>query len=156
MTQLSRVLVVTSDSHLADTLDAWLTEAGCHADVTRSFVEGREHLECAPAIVVTELRLGAYNGLHLALKARAKGIPAVVVGDGDVAMEREAGSLGAAYLNVTELTKSDVQLLINVLQNRSGDGGGLAALDNLPFSVAWATAIAARGAAMPPQRFLLH
>lgn len=142
----SKVLVVAQDSGLASTLGAWLNEAGCDLEVSKTFDEGREQLEDSPAIVMAEIRLGAYNGLHLALRARAKGIPAVIVGDSNPVTEREAERLGVAYLKATDLKKDEVQLLIRALTN-SDDADSNAAPTALPFSVAWAIAVRTSGAA---------
>ena len=70
-----KVLVVAQDTRLAMTLVSLLRESGCEPAVTTSYSAGRDQLDAGPAFVIAEVRLGAYNGLHLALKARAKGIP---------------------------------------------------------------------------------
>src|SRR5690606_29444671 len=57
--------------------------------------------EDSPALLISEVRLGEYNGLHLALRARARDIPAVIVGDADPVLEHDARQLGAAFLAAT-------------------------------------------------------
>ncbi|HEX2462449.1 MAG TPA: hypothetical protein VHJ58_20060, partial [Vicinamibacterales bacterium] len=47
---------------------------------------------------IAEVRLGDYNGLHLALRAKAGNIPALVLGNPDPVLEREAERLGVLYL----------------------------------------------------------
>ena len=94
------------------TLVSWLRESGCETALTTSFSAGRDQLDAGPAIIMAQVRLGAYNGLHLALRARAMGIPAIVLGDADPATEREARMVGAAYLNPFDLEKAELQSLL--------------------------------------------
>lgn len=107
-----KVLVVAQDTRLAMTLVSWLRASGCEPAVTTSYSAGRDQLEARPAFVIAEVRLGAYNGLHLALRARAKGIPAAVFGDANPTTEREARQVGAAYLNPFDLEKAELQSLL--------------------------------------------
>ena len=51
-----------------------------------------------PSVLIAEVRLGDYNGLHLALRAKAGSIPALVLGNPDPVLEREAERLGVVYL----------------------------------------------------------
>lgn len=113
------VLVVAQDSQLLMLLVSWLRDSGCPTAVTTSFSAGKEQLESRPAAVLAEVRLGAYNGLHLALRARVRGIPAVVLGDANAITEREAKEMGAAYLTPSNLRKSDVQSLLRDAVRRS-------------------------------------
>lgn len=106
------MLVVAQDTRLAMSLVAWLRKSGCEPAVTTSYSAGRDQLEKGPAIVIAEVKLGAYNGLHLALRARAKGIPAVVFGEANAATEREARQVGAAYLSPFDLEKAELQSLL--------------------------------------------
>jgi DNA-binding response OmpR family regulator len=107
-----KVLVVAQDTRLAMTLVSLLRESGCEPSVTTSYSAGRDQLDARPAFVIAEVRLGAYNGLHLALKARAKGIPAAVFGDANPTTEREARQVGAAYLSTYDLEKAELQSLL--------------------------------------------
>jgi hypothetical protein len=76
-----------------------------------TFTAAKALLETKPALVISELKLGEYNGLHLALKARAVGIPAIIVGPQDSVLQRDAGDLGATYLT-TVLRRSQVLDLV--------------------------------------------
>lgn len=93
------VLVVAPSPQLAAALRGWLTEAGCKVTVVASFLEGKRHLDESPSILISEIRLGDYNGLHLALWARSGEIPAIVLGAADEVLQREAERLGVAYLS---------------------------------------------------------
>ena len=93
-----RVLVVAPTSPLAANLVEWLTEAGYEVILVTSFLAGKARLELAPSVLISEVRLGDYNGLHLALRAKAGDIPSIVVGNPDPVLEREAERLGVGYL----------------------------------------------------------
>jgi|RhiMetdeSRZDD1v2_1073273.scaffolds.fasta_scaffold2021658_1 DNA-binding response OmpR family regulator len=113
MDQSHKVLVVAQDTRLTMTLVSLLRESGCEPAVTTSYSAGRDQLDARPAFVIAEVRLGAYNGLHLALKARAKGIPAAVFGDANPTTEREARQVGAAYLSAyDDLQKAELLSLL--------------------------------------------
>ena len=93
-----RVLVVAPTSPLAASLVEWLTEAGHEVILVTSFLAGKARLERAPSVLIAEVRLGDYNGLHLALRAKAGNIPSLILGNPDPVLEREAERLGVAYL----------------------------------------------------------
>jgi len=106
------VLVVAPTPQLAATLTGWLTEAGCGVILVTSFSAGKSRLADGPSILISEIRLGDYNGLHLALRAKASDIPTIVVGNADPVLEREAERLGVAYLT-HQLDRSQ---LLNTIQ----------------------------------------
>jgi hypothetical protein len=72
--------------------------------------------------VVTQLRLHEYNGLHLALRARQAGIPAVVVGDADSVLERDAEQLGATFVTREEFRREPFVALLQNLVPATGAG----------------------------------
>ena len=86
---------------------AWLTEAGFLVSVVSTFAAAKAQMRDDPSLLISEVRLGAYNGLHLGIYAKARGIPTIVVGDRDADLEREAEGLGVVYLP-RELTRSAV------------------------------------------------
>jgi hypothetical protein len=49
--------------------------------------------------VISEVRLGEYNGLHLASRARANAIPVVVIGGADHVLERDAREMDVLYVH---------------------------------------------------------
>jgi CheY-like chemotaxis protein len=93
-----RALIVAPTPQLAATLLEWLTEAGHEVILVTSFLAGKARLEHVPSVLISEVRLGDFNGLHLALRARTAEIPSIVVGSPDPVLEREAERLGVAYL----------------------------------------------------------
>ena len=106
------VLVVAPTATVATTLFAWLTDAGCAPLVVSSFSAAKQYLEENPCLLISEVRLGEYNGLHLALRAQAHGVPAVILGEPDVVLQREATQLGAIYLS----RGIDAQQLLSVIR----------------------------------------
>jgi YesN/AraC family two-component response regulator len=66
------------------------------------FQDAKDHISAScPDIVITDVRLGAFNGLQLALLARAVRPDARVVvfsGFDDPVLKEEARRIGAAYL----------------------------------------------------------
>ena len=99
------VLVVAEDAGLAMTLVSWLSDSGCRLAVTTSYTAGKDQLDTSPAMLISQVRLGAYNGLQLALRARAKGIPAVVCDKANSFTKRDAEQIGAAYMDSSNLPK---------------------------------------------------
>jgi DNA-binding NtrC family response regulator len=106
------VLVVAEDIQLATTLVSWLSDSGCRLAVTASYRAGKDHLDTKPALLISQVRLGAYNGLQLALRARAQGIPAVVCGDANSCTKRDAEELGADYMDASNLPKERLLRLV--------------------------------------------
>ena len=107
MSRRHHVVIVAQNPALATTLLSWLGTAGYELAIVTTFTAAKALLETKPALVISELKLGEYNGLHLALKARAVGIPAIIVGPQDAVLQRDAGDLGATYLT-TVLRRSEV------------------------------------------------
>lgn len=88
-----------------------LIELGYRVEVVNAFVEARERLLTdAPRVLVTQVRIGEYNGLHLVLRAKtaSPGVAAVVASEAsDRVLQREAEELGATFM-VLPLPPSEV------------------------------------------------
>jgi DNA-binding NtrC family response regulator len=96
-----RVLVVAPSAQVASTVLTVLSSAGFQAARLTDFRDAREALDADPPdLLITEVRLGAYNGLHLAIRARGRGLPTpiIVVGPSDAILEAEARRQEAFYL----------------------------------------------------------
>ena len=109
-----RILVVSDTLALANNLLEWLRDAGYDPAVVTSFNAGKEHLRTAPDILITELKLREYNGLHLALRAHRDGIPTAVIG-GDPRYATDAQEIGARYVLGDNVHRDDILLLIDGL-----------------------------------------
>lgn len=122
MTWKPSVLVVAPSPSIATTVFAWLTDAGCAPIVVSSFATAKQYLDEQPAVLISEVRLGEYNGLHLALRAQARGIPSVLIGHPDPVLEREAEQLGAAYLAETLNAQQLLAVIEPIVQTAVAEG----------------------------------
>ena len=101
-TRTRRVLIVDDEPALLDAVRYAFERAGLEVVACRSFEDARARIlsEDFDALV-TDVRLGAFNGLQLAVIARNR-LPnlAIVVFSGfdDPVLREEASGLGAAYL----------------------------------------------------------
>jgi DNA-binding response OmpR family regulator len=78
-----------------------LSELGFHVVVSDTFQDARAQMTVAPALLVTELRLGEYNGLHLVLRGKSAHpeLAAIVTSRiDDPVLYTEAEQLGATYV----------------------------------------------------------
>jgi CheY-like chemotaxis protein len=93
------VLIVEDDTATRNGLKTLLQGAGYDVLATASVPEGKRALEeGAPDLLITDVRLGEFNGLHLVAMS-ARPIPAIVVtAYVDPALEADAHQLGAHYL----------------------------------------------------------
>jgi len=95
------ILLVCPDPGERLQLESWLSDAGHLVVSADDFAAASGLLEsCRPDLVITDLRLGAYNGLHLAIRARfgPSRVPCIVLGDPDRVLEADAGRIDAVYL----------------------------------------------------------
>jgi DNA-binding response OmpR family regulator len=107
MEALQRIVVV-SEPALGNDLRTWLPAEAYRVTTVRTFAAAKAQLRSQPNLVITQLKLGEHNGLHLALRARCQGIPAVVIGEPDVVFERDAVHLGARYVTTEELGREQM------------------------------------------------
>ena len=118
------VLLVSPTSQLSRALAPLVRRAGYHVTLARTFESAKSQLDAAPNVVITELKLGEYNGLQLALRGRALGTPAIVLAD--ESFEHEVEQLGAVWMS-PEAAASDqletvlAQLVQNVPVGSSAD-----------------------------------
>jgi len=110
MTLQPRVLLV-SPSGGVEPLAEHLPAAGYTPTVATDFHSARAFLDRRPAMLVTEVKLGPYNGLHLAIRAGHVGIPVIVIGPVDPALEAEAKRLDAIYVTSPVVVKQVVTLI---------------------------------------------
>ena len=103
-----QILVVTQTPALANDLRAWLSAHGYWITAADTYGAAKFHLEMQPSVVITELKLGEYNGLHLAVRANSSHIPVLVIGDRDKVFEHEAEHLGATYLAFEEVNRERI------------------------------------------------
>lgn len=96
-----RILVLEDDQSVAGLYSSALKFAGYEVTVCHRFEDARRELKTQlPDALLTDVRVGEYNGLQLALLYRMlspKGPILVVSGHDDVAMRREAANIGADF-----------------------------------------------------------
>jgi DNA-binding response OmpR family regulator len=102
MATAKAILIVDDDR---DTLDSWselLQREGYRVAAAASFDEGRQALEsAAPDMLITDIRLGPYNGLQLVVRARTANstLPVLVItAFHDPVLQTETERLGAVYV----------------------------------------------------------
>ena len=98
---MRRILVVTADAQKRKNLAAWLSAEGFEVLLVATFTAGKAQLASDPDLVVADVRLGAYNGLHLAVHAKAVGIPTLVMGSDDEVLARDAQAIEARWLGAS-------------------------------------------------------
>lgn len=95
------ILLVTPTSEVAEFGVRCLAGEVSKLKVVRDFHAAKAELDRDPAaLLVTELKLGAYNGLHLALRAQDTDTPSVLLGSADPALESIAREHGVDYLTI--------------------------------------------------------
>ena len=97
-----RILVVDDDTQVLRFLVETLASAGYDTVAFTRFEEARSFLETSrPDVMLTDVRLGAFNGLQLALVAREKYplVPVLVLtGFEDPTLRAEAVKVGAEFI----------------------------------------------------------
>ena len=133
----SSVLLVAPTPQLAAALMGWLSEAGCEVVLVTSFAAGKSRLEDRPSLLISEVRLGDFNGLHLALRARSGGIPSIVIGSADLVLQREAERLTVGYLT-HQLDRAQLMSAIERITPIEDEAArpGRSAVSNLSF-ISW-------------------
>jgi CheY-like chemotaxis protein len=100
-------IVVNVDPFTLRSQQAALEEAGFDVLAAASFADASEQVaRCSPDLVVTDVRLRDYNGIHLALRIGVSSprTRVVVVGYPDRDLEHEASAAGALYLDSAQLS----------------------------------------------------
>lgn len=97
-----RVLIVDDEPALLEALKIALERGQCDVTACRTFEEARQHLLTKHFdVLVTDVRLGAFNGIQLAVVARDRNAAMKIVvfsGYDDPVLRSEAANLGASYL----------------------------------------------------------
>jgi len=97
----AKILLVSSLDNVGDSVAKALSFGSSQTIIrTNDFYEAKALLDGRPTLLVTSVKLGAFNGLHLALRASAIGTPAIVFGEPDLVLERDASSLGVKYVTL--------------------------------------------------------
>ena len=97
-----RVLVVDDDQSLLRMIEQMLTAGGYAVELCSSFEAAKHRLTHSPPdVLLTDVRLGAFNGLQLVILAKelSPSTTAIVMSAyDDVTLRKEASHCGASYL----------------------------------------------------------
>jgi len=96
------VLVVDDDRAVLGLIVHWLTAAGFSVVACDGFEAAKQSLSATlPDVLLTDVRLGAFNGLQLVIFAKERGpqtTTVVMSAYDDPALKKEALVCGAAYI----------------------------------------------------------
>ena len=116
------ILIVEDDK---STLSGWvelLRAAGYGVIGVSSYEEGRQELGTMPDLLITDVRLGVYNGLQLVMRGRMVNprLQAIVVtGYADQIVRREAVHLQAEHLEKPVDADRLLQVVANAIRHPS-------------------------------------
>ena len=108
------VLVVSPTPSVAQAAASSARQCGYTPVVVRSFPEAKKYLHAVPHLLVTELKLADYNGLHLALRARMNDVPSIVIAD--ASFEHEIEQHGAVWVSPTMASTELPAVMIGLVQ----------------------------------------
>jgi DNA-binding NtrC family response regulator len=116
---LKRALVVDVNQPTLGLLECWLADAGYDVVACARFEDAKSYLVAhAPDLLLTELRLGAFNGLQLAMhfKGEHPNARAIVFSDyEDPVLQQEAVRCGARFVRKPETSA----MLLSCLEESS-------------------------------------
>lgn len=99
---MTSVFVVDDDQLVSALVATWLSKAGYAVKTCSTFVEAKRRiLADSPPVLVVDVRLKGFNGIHLAILARQLNPETRIVvlsGFDDPVLRRDALALGATYL----------------------------------------------------------
>jgi DNA-binding response OmpR family regulator len=129
MSLVRTVLLVSSTSRLSRSVTPFIQRAGCHVVLAGNFQSAKLQMDAAPDLVITELKLGEYNGLQLALRGRATGTPVIVLAD--ESYEHEVEQLGAVWMSPEAAASDELRpVLTELLQHARSLESGYEWLDS--------------------------
>jgi DNA-binding NtrC family response regulator len=127
MSQLKRILVVDDDRQVLKYLTEMLQDAGFDTVACDRFLDAKALLSTTrPDLLLTDIRLGAYNGLQLGFYAHDHhpGLPVIVLtGYEDPTLRDEANRSGAQFL-VKPVTRAALLEAIGRAMEGGTDEGG--------------------------------
>jgi DNA-binding response OmpR family regulator len=110
-----------------------IKRAGYRIAVAKTFEAAKGLLASGPDLLITELKLGEYNGLQLALRGRPAGIPTLVIAD--KTFEHDVEQVGAVWVADHRLDGDDVVAMMPQLLRQAPreDAFEMAPASALPF-----------------------
>jgi DNA-binding NtrC family response regulator len=122
-----RVLIVDDEPDVLELLRDILENAGYDAFGATTFEEGRRLLDTFPPpdVLITDVRLGHYNGLQLVLSRKPTTGAVVVSGYWDRTLEDEARRHGSGYLLKPVPPEQLLEAVARALEQRVVPGAGV-------------------------------
>ncbi len=96
-----RILLVSPTVGARARREQWLRAAGFSVDIVATFEEARRRLTSrGPDVLLTDVRLNGFNGLHLAIVGlqNRPSLVVIAIGAPDAALAREAERHGVVFL----------------------------------------------------------
>jgi DNA-binding NtrC family response regulator len=111
-----RAVLVDDDQSLLNALTRLLRDAGCEVTAFDRFEDAKRHLASiqVPDVLITDVRLGAFNGLQLALMRKVdhpEMTTVVLTGYDDPVLRKDAEAAGALYVNKATLPSGLIEAL---------------------------------------------
>ena len=113
-----RILLVSPSAESRNRMEQWLEQAGFSTESIATFEDARRRLTAtSPDVLVTDVRLGEFNGLHLAIVGRERrpALVAIVIGPTDAVLAKVAEHHGAIFLN-EPVTEEELVAQVTLLQ----------------------------------------
>jgi DNA-binding response OmpR family regulator len=121
-----RILLVEPDSKASAATERLLSDAGYLTVSVRTFDEAARQLAAdCPDLLVTAVRLGAFNGLHLVLRCRGDhpDLPMIVTGEeSDPLLAGEVTRYGARFVPKSLEPERFLRVVSELLAGRSSQG----------------------------------
>jgi DNA-binding NtrC family response regulator len=116
-----RVLLANADLIERRALTALLCGAGYETTAAASFEEARHALDKRPDLLIANLRLGAFNGLHLFIRGRADNpdmAALITIGPEDASIQAEAMLFGVLCVPIRVLTTHFLPTIAKLIERR--------------------------------------
>ena len=99
---MRRALIADDDVAVLGLIERWIGAAGFQARTFTTFEEARRALdEWRPELLVTDVRLGDFNGLQLVLEGKDRNpamVAVVITGFDDAMLRADSAAAGATFL----------------------------------------------------------
>ena len=171
MSHIVTILIASTAPADRARLVEWLTVPGFQPAAVGSFAEAKRLLDGdGPDLLVTDLKLGEYNGLHLVVRGHLHNprMRVIVIGDPDPVLERDAQREGAAYLTLpydrSQLLRCVARVLARRLELRRSGRKRItpvdAFIDTVPAAIVdvgySGLRLACNADRTPPEHFIVH
>lgn len=120
-----RVVIVATHRFEADYLDSVVGALGLRADIATTFHDAKLLIASRPDLLITELRLGQYNGLHLALRGNVlhpRMATIVTSRSSDTVLQRDAEAMGCTFVLMPTSAREFNAAILRTVDRRANGG----------------------------------